>query len=320
MQTAARKPSRRPGASTVAGGLVGLAACAVCAWFGYVSGRSAAVATANGVPLAPAAPALAAAAAAVAAAASSASAAAAAAPEPAPRLAALAPAPAPACPSCAACAPATRAAERARLSAAHRRLASRGELPSLLRELGLSGEGAEVGVRDGEFALWTLKHSELSLLHLVDPWKAQDKQVYNDVSNVRQEEHDARHNDVVAAMHAAHPGRFKVHRTYSVDAARSFNDGSLDYVYLDARHDYAGVAEDLVAWWPKLARGGVLAGHDFVPDGEHEAGSFGVQRAVAEFAARERREVQVIASKRLDGGREEPQHVDGGWTTFWLIK
>ena len=30
------------------------------------------------------------------------------------------------------------------------------------------------------------------------------------------------------------------------------------------RHDYCGVQEDLRNWWPKLRRGGILAGHDYL--------------------------------------------------------
>ena len=34
--------------------------------------------------------------------------------------------------------------------------------------------------------------------------------------------------------------------------------------YVDARHDFKGVWEDLVAYWPKLRPGGIMAGHDYV--------------------------------------------------------
>jgi hypothetical protein len=37
----------------------------------------------------------------------------------------------------------------------------------------------------------------------------------------------------------------------------------VDYVYVDARHDYCGALEDIAAWWPKLRPGGIMAGHDY---------------------------------------------------------
>jgi hypothetical protein len=30
------------------------------------------------------------------------------------------------------------------------------------------------------------------------------------------------------------------------------------------RHDYCGVKEDLENYWPKLKRGGIIAGHDYL--------------------------------------------------------
>jgi hypothetical protein len=211
---------------------------------------------------------------------------------------------------------------RSALSSCHLRMASRGELPALLDALGLSGDGVEVGVRDGDFSEHVLANWEghAGVLHLVDPWREQDKVKYNDVSNVQQAEQDARFAKVVATMERRFPGRAVVHRALSVEASASFADDSLDYVYIDARHDYAGVLEDLTAWYPKLRAGGLFAGHDFVPDGMKKEGDFGVQKAVAEFALSVGREVQSISDKRADGGREEPQHRDGGWTTFYWLK
>ena len=49
----------------------------------------------------------------------------------------------------------------------------------------------------------------------------------------------------------------------SVSAARLFGDRSLDWVHLDARHDYASVKADIEAWLPKLKAGGWLSGDDY---------------------------------------------------------
>merc|ERR1712061_735008 len=57
----------------------------------------------------------------------------------------------------------------------------------------------------------------------------------------------------------------------SVSCAQQFLDGSLDFVYLDARHDRQGVLEDLSAYWPKLRAGGVIAGHDYTQQVDDDA-------------------------------------------------
>jgi hypothetical protein len=49
----------------------------------------------------------------------------------------------------------------------------------------------------------------------------------------------------------------------SVGAARLFSDASLEWVHLDARHDYANVKADIEAWLPKVKAGGWLSGDDY---------------------------------------------------------
>jgi hypothetical protein len=46
-------------------------------------------------------------------------------------------------------------------------------------------------------------------------------------------------------------------------AAQLFSDASLDWVHLDARHDYASVKADIEAWLPKIKPGGWLSGDDY---------------------------------------------------------
>lgn len=59
------------------------------------------------------------------------------------------------------------------------------------------------------------------------------------------------------------PNIIKIRKT-SIEAAKDFEDGSLDAVYIDAEHDEDSVREDIRAWRPKIKRGGVLSGHDWV--------------------------------------------------------
>jgi hypothetical protein len=52
-------------------------------------------------------------------------------------------------------------------------------------------------------------------------------------------------------------------RGYSVPMAHMIPNASLDLVYVDAAHDYRNARNDVLAYWPKLKPGGVMAGHDF---------------------------------------------------------
>lgn len=49
----------------------------------------------------------------------------------------------------------------------------------------------------------------------------------------------------------------------SLTAVRLFGDASVDWVHLDARHDYDNLVADIQAWLPKVKPGGWLSGDDY---------------------------------------------------------
>lgn len=48
----------------------------------------------------------------------------------------------------------------------------------------------------------------------------------------------------------------------SVEAAATFADASVDFLFVDGAHDYDSVKADLLAWRPKLKPGALVAGDD----------------------------------------------------------
>jgi hypothetical protein len=54
-------------------------------------------------------------------------------------------------------------------------------------------------------------------------------------------------------------------------------DESLDCLYIDCCHEYGCVKNDLAAWYPKVKKGGIVAGHDV------KNPMYGVERAVYKF-------------------------------------
>ena len=50
-------------------------------------------------------------------------------------------------------------------------------------------------------------------------------------------------------------GKTHFKRMLTVAAAAEVENDSLDFIYIDARHDECGVTEDLALWWPKLRKG-----------------------------------------------------------------
>jgi hypothetical protein len=161
------------------------------------------------------------------------------------------------------------------------RLVVRSELPALLNRRGLTGTAVEIGVKRGEFSEFILQRWKGKMLVSVDPWMAAPEDEYNDTSNVEQGAHDGFYEQTCRRLERF-GARSKIWRTTSQEAAMRVDNRSLDFIYLDARHDYDSVREDLEAWSPKLKPGGVIAGHDYL-NGQIAQGNFGVKRAVDEF-------------------------------------
>lgn len=48
----------------------------------------------------------------------------------------------------------------------------------------------------------------------------------------------------------------------SWEGGSEIDDDSLDFVFVDASHDYDSVVKDIAAWFPKVKSGGIFCGHD----------------------------------------------------------
>ena len=158
---------------------------------------------------------------------------------------------------------------------------ARDELPALLNARGLLGRGAEIGVKLGVYSDSLLRSWHGEELVSIDPWLSADPDEYVDRSNVSQDEFDRYYEETRQRL-SRHGSRSTIWRMTSVEAAARVEDQSFDFVYIDARHDYDSVKEDLEAWYAKVRPGGILAGHDYV-DGDLPQGEFYVKSAVDEF-------------------------------------
>jgi len=52
-------------------------------------------------------------------------------------------------------------------------------------------------------------------------------------------------------------------KAYSWEASNNFKDLSVDFVFIDADHEYDSVVKDINAWLPKVKKGGIISGHDY---------------------------------------------------------
>jgi hypothetical protein len=161
---------------------------------------------------------------------------------------------------------------------------TRSEFPVFLNCLGLLGEAVEVGVQAGVHASSFLAGWRGRHLRLVDKWESSavreggdrsESQFYVDIANIQGAAIRSTHRTNCEARLASYlsAGRAELINMDSAVAASQIPDNTIDFVYLDARHDFMGIVADIHAWWPKVRIGGVFAGHDFV-DGEFPEGDF----------------------------------------------
>ena len=133
----------------------------------------------------------------------------------------------------------------------------------LFCELDLS-EGAEIGVKKGEFSKILCEHNPNLKLYCVDSWGIDDKR------------YDNRHNRYFeTAKKMLAPFNTTMIPKRSMDALADFEDESLDFVYIDANHSFDFCCPDIIFWANKVRPGGIVSGHDYY---HHNRG--GVVKAV----------------------------------------
>lgn len=147
---------------------------------------------------------------------------------------------------------------------------SRKDLARLFR-----GVGAEIGVERGVFSKTICQQNPDTKLFLIDPWKAYHG--YRD--HVTQSKLDAFYEETAVRMA---PFFTKTIRKFSVDAMLDFEDESLDFVFIDANHDYEHCMEDIKGWYKKVKKGGIVSGHDYIKR-KGQDHLYGVKQAVNDF-------------------------------------
>jgi len=121
--------------------------------------------------------------------------------------------------------------------------------------------GVEIGVLAASHALKMLQRLDIKILYLVDPYiKYSSKYASGKI------DWDNRKWEAIAKEKLQKfENKIKWIKATSVKAVLKFEDESLDFVYIDANHEYKFVLEDIELWTPKVKQSGVVGGHDHVP-------------------------------------------------------
>jgi hypothetical protein len=136
----------------------------------------------------------------------------------------------------------------------------RNQLAQLFAELDFRG-GAEIGVDQGLYSEVLCKANPNLHLYGVDPWKVEAYEpgiagITDDPIWFESDYQQAK------TRLASYPNCTIVRKT-SAEALKDFKDNSLDFVYIDANHDFPNFIFDLHNWSKKVKVGGIVSGHDY---------------------------------------------------------
>jgi hypothetical protein len=140
------------------------------------------------------------------------------------------------------------------------------------------GVGAEIGVFDGQHAISLHDNAKPRLLYLVDRWTLNSREDWpfgTDWDHVLSE----------AKSRFKNGERVEFVVSDSVAWMQSMPTASLDWIYLDANHDYESVSAEIHEAMRIVKFGGVIAGHDYTENPIDDNGNpypCGVVQAVAE--------------------------------------
>lgn len=189
-------------------------------------------------------------------------------------------------------------------------------IPKLLNQIDAK-VGVEIGVFKGQFSK-VLMEEWNGTLYMIDPWRPLGEE-YIDSSNHK--DHLDAYEQSMNSIRGFEDRAFML-RGLSEQMVKLFANNSLDFVYIDGNHAYDFVKQDMEMWWPKLKKGGLFCGHDYLDviwdeegllengkdkewwtngggdpavDPYKYAGIFGVNPAVEEFCKKKKYEYSVTS-------------------------
>jgi len=122
-----------------------------------------------------------------------------------------------------------------------------------------NGICVEIGVLNGEYSKKILKQKPKKL-YMIDIWDSVEKD-YDDISNNKN--HPNAYKEALAIANQYSNEAIMIKKN-SLEAVLNFEDESIDFLYIDANHAYDFIKKDIEAWYPKVKKGGIFGGHDYL--------------------------------------------------------
>lgn len=151
--------------------------------------------------------------------------------------------------------------------------------------------GVEVGVAGGGYSVILCQANPNLKLYAVDTWGKYD--------TIRKDYHERKYKEAKSRLADYN---VTLVRKHSLEATEDFDNNSLDFVYIDASHRFNNVIKDIIAWKPKVRKGGIVAGDDYNT-------SPGVKLAVDAFTTAHRQKLKLTT---------KPDY--RGTVSWWFVK
>lgn len=162
------------------------------------------------------------------------------------------------------------------------------QLPNLMKQLKLPLIAIECGTASGGSACDFMDNG-LEHIICVDNWNTIPNQK-GDASMSSEWHHS---NFKVAKQRLSKWGdNVTLLRGISYEMAWMIPDNSVGMLYLDSDHSYEGVFKELVAYFNKVVKGGIISGHDFLEI------SYGVKPAIEDFCKIYKYEINIIKENK----------------------
>lgn len=159
----------------------------------------------------------------------------------------------------------------------------------------------EIGARWGDSVRYIALHFPVQRYVAIDPFKSYDGYKGHNFNDVLQGAEDEIYQKTLAVGRDCLGDRFELIRAFSAEVADRIDGESVDFVFIDGNHRFQFVLDDLRNYWPKVAPGGYLCGHDYfmrlrASDGGYDEPM--VYEAVSLFASETGVEVATFGEHR----------------------
>jgi predicted O-methyltransferase YrrM len=130
----------------------------------------------------------------------------------------------------------------------------------------------EIGSYEGASTCYLIEKLATSKeieLHCVDTWEGGIEHKKGGAFEAKMSDVEKRfhHNTKLAISKVEKTVQLVLHKEFSDVALSKLiaegRQGYFDFIYVDGRHDYCGCYKDLEMYWPKLRKGGIMAGKRF---------------------------------------------------------